>query len=80
MKYVDLLENVKVDGKHHVGLTSGLKSRRTEHNAGRSPHTSKSVPWRLVTYVAFTDERQAAAFEIYPKSGSGHAVANRRLW
>jgi putative endonuclease len=37
-------------------------------------------PWRLVTYVAFSDEQKAAEFERYLKSGSGHAFANRRLW
>ena len=80
MHYVYLLESGKVRGQRYVGLTTGLKRRLVEHNAGKSPHASKFVPWRLVTYVAFTDERKAAAFERYLKSGSGHAFANRRLW
>jgi putative endonuclease len=44
------------------------------------PHTSKYVPWRLVTYLAFSNEQQAQAFEGYLKSGSGHAFARKRLW
>lgn len=80
MHYVYLLESGKVAGQRYVGLTSGLKRRLAEHNAGKSPHTSKFVPWRLVTYVAFSGERKAAAFERYLKSGSGHAFANKRLW
>ncbi len=80
MHYVYLLESIKVAGQRYVGLTSSLKRRLTEHNAGKSAHTSKFVPWRLVAYVAFTDERKAAAFEIYFKSGSGHAFADKRLW
>ena len=48
--------------------------------AGKSPHTSKFLPWRLVTYVAFSDQSKAASFERYLKSGSGHAFANKRPW
>lgn len=79
MHYVYLLESRRVAGQRYVGLTSDLKRRLGEHNARKSPHTSKFVPWRLVTYVAFSDERKATAFERYLKSGSGHAFANRRL-
>jgi predicted GIY-YIG superfamily endonuclease len=56
-----------------------LKKRLTAHNAGQSPHTSKFKPWRLVTYIAFSDESKAAAFERYLKSGSGQAFAKKRL-
>jgi len=35
--------------------------------------------WRLKTYVAFSDEKQAIALEKYLKSGSGRAFAKKRL-
>jgi hypothetical protein len=38
------------------------------------------MPWRIATYVAFSDEGKATSFERYLKSGSGHAFANKRLW
>jgi putative endonuclease len=38
------------------------------------------MPWRPVTYVAFSDWDKAAAFERYLKFGSGHAFANEHLW
>jgi len=57
-----------------------LKRRLAEHNARKSSHTAKYAPWRLVTYLGFSDERKAEAFERYIKSGSGHAFANKRLW
>ncbi len=38
------------------------------------------TPWKLVTYIAFSDERKAETFERYLKSGSGHAFAKKRLW
>ena len=46
----------------------------------KSPHTSKFLPWKLVTYVAFSDEQKARTFQRYLKSGSGHAFAGKRLW
>jgi putative endonuclease len=62
-----------------VGPTSDLRSRLSAHNSGRSPHTAKYRPWRLVTYIAFSEGGQAEASEAYLKSGSGHAFARRRL-
>jgi putative endonuclease len=53
MHYVYLLQSEAVAGQRYVGVTSDLKQRLTEHNAGKFPHTSKYVPWKLVTYVAF---------------------------
>ena len=47
---------------------------------GRSPHTSKFVPWRIVAAVYFADRARAEAFEKYLKQGSGHAFANRHPW
>jgi predicted GIY-YIG superfamily endonuclease len=80
MYYVYLIESVAILGRRYVGLTSDLKRRLHDHNTGKSSHTSKYMPWRLVTYVAFSDRRKAEEFERYLKSGSGHAFANKRLW
>jgi predicted GIY-YIG superfamily endonuclease len=80
VRYVYLLESEAAAGRRYVGVTSDLKQRLAEHNAGKSPHTSKYVPWRLVTYLAFSNEEKAETFERYLKSGSGHAFARKRLW
>jgi len=80
MHYVYLLESVSALGQRYVGVTSDLKLRLADHNAGKSSHTSKYAPWKLVTYVAFSDRQKAEAFEHYLKSGSGHAFAKKRLW
>jgi len=79
MIYVYLLESAS-SGQRYVGTTNDLKRRLADHNAGKSPHTSKFIPWRLVTYVAFDDRVKAEAFERYLKCGSGHAFARRHLW
>jgi predicted GIY-YIG superfamily endonuclease len=78
--YVYLIESFSAQGRRYVGMTADLKQRLLEHNAGKSPHISKFRPWRLTTYIAFTDRAKAEAFERYLKSGSGHAFARKRLW
>lgn len=80
MYYVYLLESEAFGSQRYIGLTTDLKRRLADHNAGKSPHTSKYTPWRLATYVAFSDIEKARAFERYLKSGSGHAFAKKRLW
>ncbi len=64
----------------YIGLTSDLKQRMAKHNEGGCPHTKKYKPWFLQTYLAFSTRQQAAAFELYLKSGSGRAFAHKRLW
>jgi predicted GIY-YIG superfamily endonuclease len=80
MWYVYLLQSETFEGQRYVGVTSDLRQRLFDHNSGKSPHTSKYLPWKLVTYVAFSDKKKAEIFERYLKSGSGHAFAKKRLW
>jgi putative endonuclease len=80
MHYVYLLQSKSSPKQRYVGLTSNLKDRLAEHDAGKSTHTAKISTLALVTCVAFSDMRKAEAFERYLKSGSGHAFANKRLW
>jgi predicted GIY-YIG superfamily endonuclease len=80
MHYVYLIQSISYPDQRYVGITSNLKGRLKAHNEGGSPHTSKYKPWKLVTYLAFSDESKAVEFEQYLKSGSGHAFANKRLW
>ncbi|WP_423351895.1 GIY-YIG nuclease family protein [Phenylobacterium sp. VNQ135] len=80
MHYVYLIRSISEPARRYIGVTSDLRSRISEHNAGKSSHTAKYTPWELVTYLAFSDRRRAEAFEISLKSGSGHAFARKRLW
>lgn len=79
MRYVYILESLGGAGHHYTGVTDDLKNRLIKHNAGDVPHTSKYKPWRINTYVAFSDGRRALAFEKYLKSASGQAFAKKRL-
>jgi putative endonuclease len=78
--YVYLIESLCMQGERYVGMTTDLKQRLREHDQGKSFHTSKFRPWKLKTYIAFTDQAKAGAFERYLKSGSGHAFARKHLW
>jgi predicted GIY-YIG superfamily endonuclease len=80
LHYVYLLHSIESPEQRYVGETANLRNRFDDHNAGKSTHTAKFRPWRLVTYVAFADVGKARAFERYLKSGSGHAFAARHLW
>jgi predicted GIY-YIG superfamily endonuclease len=80
MKYVYLIRSIHSLDQKYVGITSDVKSRLKAHNEGKSSHTAKYKPWELVTYIAFSDPFKAADFELYLKSGSGRAFANKRLW
>ena len=79
MQYVYLLESVPFPEESYIGFTDNLRNRLKVHNSGGSPHTAKFKPWRLITYIAFSDEKKALAFERYLKSHSGRAFAKKRL-
>jgi predicted GIY-YIG superfamily endonuclease len=79
MRYVYILQSLAEPQRHYTGCTEDLKERLRIHNTGKVPHTSKFAPWRLMTYVAFSDRARAFAFEKYLKSSSGRAFAKKRL-
>jgi len=79
MHYVYILESVNESGQTYVGRTGDLRSRLSAHNAGKSPHTAKHRPWKLVCYHAFADENRAIAFEQYLKTGSGREFRRRHF-
>ena len=79
MWYVYIIRSVAFPDQEYVGATADLKQRFADHNAGRSSHTSKYMPWTLIWYCAFPDKQMALAFEAYLKSHSGRAFTRKRL-
>ena len=79
MFYTYILRSVNNPDQRYIGSTSDLRKRLAAHNAGGVPHTAKFRPWKIETYIAFETEERARAFEIYLKSGSGHAFAKRHF-
>ena len=80
MHYVYLLRSISRPDQTYIGYSGDLKKRLTQHNTGMVPHTSKFMPWALVTYLGFDSKHRAQAFEKYLKSSSGKAFARKRLW
>ncbi len=80
MYYVYFLRSIHNSEKTYIGFTADLKQRLQKHNSGGSVHTSKYIPWKMVTYIAFDCESKARDFEKYVKVGSGNAFAKKRLW
>ncbi len=79
MKYVYILQSFTEPDRFYSGITDDLKARLSAHNSGAVTHTSKYRPWRVKSYVAFSDAARAFAFEKYLKSGSGRAFAKAHL-
>ena len=79
MTYVYILQSLDRLEHYYVGVAADLRARLKKHNAGDVSHTSKYVPWIIKTYIAFSDEKQAFAFEKYLKSPSGRAFAKKRV-
>jgi putative endonuclease len=78
-RIVYILKNSDDPSRYYTGVTADLRGRLDDHNAGRSPHTSKHRPWALDVVVRFADETRALKFERYLKSGSGVEFARRHL-
>ena len=79
MFYVYILQSVEFHDRYYTGITEDLKKRLEQHNLGKSIHTNKFKPWRLKTYVAFSDKVSAEDFEKYLKTASGRSFAKKRL-
>lgn len=79
MWYVYIIRSRESAHQEYTGATSNLKQRMADHNAGKSPHTSKYTPWDLLWYCAFPDKTHALEFERYLKSHSGRAFAGKHL-
>lgn len=79
MKYVYILQSLADTEHFYTGITDDLRARLSTHNSGTVTHTAKHRPWCIKSYIAFTDQERAFAFEKYLKSASGRAFAKKRL-
>jgi putative endonuclease len=78
--YTYILESCSDPAHRYIGHAVDLKARLLEHNAGKCSHTAKYRPWKIKLYLAFETLKHAQHFELYLKSGSGHAFANKHFW
>jgi predicted GIY-YIG superfamily endonuclease len=79
MHYVYILRSLKQEGAIYIGYTPDLKARLRSHNSSQNFYSRRHAPWEVETYVAFTNEQDAKAFERYLKGGSGKAFMQKHL-
>jgi putative endonuclease len=79
MFYVYILQSTAFPREVYTGFSENIDSRVNDHNSGKSVHTAKFAPWKLLWYAAFPKKEQALAFERYLKTSSGIAFRNKRL-
>ncbi len=77
--FVYILTSLQDPTKIYIGKTSNLDKRLSEHNRGESQYTKAYAPWKIETYLAFSNEKAADSFEKYLKSGSGFAFLKKHL-
>jgi putative endonuclease len=78
-RFVYILKTRTSPVRYYTGLTSSVSERLAAHNAGHCAHTADNGAWELDVVIAFADERRAARFERYLKSGSGCSFAKRHF-
>ena len=67
------------NGDIYVGSTNDLRRRFSSHQAGQVLSTKAYLPAALKSYIAVETEDHARELEAYFKSGSGKALAMKRL-
>jgi predicted GIY-YIG superfamily endonuclease len=65
--------------RNYVGRTANVDERLHWHNEGPDGYTMRYRPWTVAVSLEFANERAAAHFERYLKSGSGRAFARRHF-
>jgi len=75
MYYVYILQSNK-NRSLYIGFTSDLNKRIKEHNNGKSFHTKKYMPWKIVYFEGYCDRNDAYNRE---QSLKLHAQGLRRL-
>jgi predicted GIY-YIG superfamily endonuclease len=78
MWYVYIIRSVQFPDQEYTGASEHPQQRLADHNDGRSAHTAKYKPWKLIWYCAFPD-KYTLEFEKYLKSHSGRAFSKKRL-
>ncbi len=75
MHYVYALQSSR-NNSLYIGCTNNLKQRLWVHNQGKSYHTKKYSPWRLIYFEGYLSKDDAYSRE---KSLKLHAQGLRRL-
>ena len=70
MNYFYILQSLK-NKRLYLGQTTDLKERLKSHNAGENKPTKPNIPYELIFYSAFKNEKDAVNCEQYFKTTAG---------
>lgn len=76
--YVYILESEK-NRRLYIGYTHDLRKRLLEHNRGLNFSTKPYVPWHIIHYEAYLNEKDAKRREKYLKTSQGSRLLKRML-
>ena len=76
--YVYILQSFK-NQSLYIGYTKDLKRRLEQHNSGTGSFTKKYMPWKLVHYEAYCNEKDVKRREKYLKTSQGSRLLKRML-
>ncbi|MCH7955350.1 MAG: GIY-YIG nuclease family protein [Candidatus Marinimicrobia bacterium] len=78
MYYLYILES-EVNGRYYIGITSNVKKRLGQHNAGKTKSTKAYIPWRLNCKVEYTTRKEAAVAERKLKNSKSRIVIEKYM-
>jgi len=76
--YVYILQSIK-NKRLYIGYTKDLRKRLKEHNNGLNFLTKPYVPWQVIHYEAYLNEKDAKRREKYLKTNQGSRLLKRML-
>jgi putative endonuclease len=78
MNYFYILQSLK-NKRLYLGQTTDLKKRLRSHNNGENKATKPNIPYELIFYSAFTNEKDAINCEQYFKTTAGWKRLHKML-
>ncbi len=80
MHYVYVLVSTAKEPENYVGVTSDLRLRFEQHNAGRNASTRGRV-WRIAYYEAYLSRKAAEKRErLLKHNGRSRQLLMQRIW
>lgn len=78
--YVYILRSIKNIDSIYIGYTRNLRKRLSEHNSGDVMSTKRYVPWKLMYYEAFPEDKLAREREMQLKhNGNSMRELKKRI-
>lgn len=77
--YVYILHSLSKNDFIYVGFTHDLKRRFEEHNSGSELSTKPYIPFELIHYEAYRNEKDAKRREEYLKTTKGKTTLKTML-